>query len=137
MERIEREEIMTNVLTDIKDIVETKEIEVNNLNPKISTILDFFNMKAIANKSKEEINKYTEEVKNVRGGKRVIKGTRITTKELLLIMSENEQGQNVFEYISKQYPSIDSEKKILYGALYEIKKTNTLLFILKVLLANK
>lgn len=125
---------MTNVITDIKDFIETEEIIENYQTPRIDMILDFMLLKKIAKRSKNEIEKYTESNKEIRNGKRVLAGTRITTKELIIIMSENENQKNIFEYISKQYPSIDSEAKILYGALYELKKVNSIRFILGVLL---
>ncbi len=130
-----KEEIMTNVLTDIKDIMKTEEIEINYTSPKMELIFDFLRFKQIANKSKDKIAKYTERNKNVRNGKTVIVGTRITPKELLDIMAEDKE-ERAFDYISKQYPSIDSEEKIFYGALYEIRKTNLFLFILMVLFSK-
>ncbi len=135
--RKEKEEIMTNVLTDIKDFIETEEVKIDHDTMKLDMICNFFILKAIANKSKDKIRKYTERNKNVRNGKTVLAGTRITTKELILIISENSKEKNTFKYISEQYPSIDCEEKILYGALYEISRKNSLLFILDVLLSKK
>lgn len=126
--------IMTNVLENVRDFIEAEEIESNYQTPKIDKIFTLLKLKKVAKLAKDEIEKYTENNINVRNGRRVLKGTRITTKELLLIMSEHsdENGKDVIEYIREQYPSIDSEEKIIYGALYEVNKVNTLLFILKV-----
>lgn len=124
---------MTDVLTDIKDIMEMEERQNNYHNSKVNIIFDFLKLKIIAKKSKEKIKKYTEKTKKIRDGKTVLAGTRITTKELILIMAENKKEENICEYISKQYPSINSQEKILYGALYEIKKMNSIIFILGVL----
>lgn len=124
---------MTNVLTDIREFVETEEVKVDCPTPKLDIISDFLTLKIFANRNKDKIYKNIERNKKIRNGQTVIAGTRITTKELLSIMSENISGQNVFKYICKEYPSIDNEEKILYGALYEIKKKNSLLFILWVL----
>lgn len=135
--RKEKEEIMTNVLTDIRDFIETEDVKIDHDTIKLDMICDFFILKAIANKSKDKIRKYTERNKNIRNGKTVLVGTRITTKELLLIMAENSNEKNIFKYISEQYPSIDCEEKILYGALYEISKKNLLLFVLEVLFSKK
>ena len=131
---MDKEEIMTNVVTNLKDFMQTEDIKDNYPTPKIDAIFDFLTLKVIAKKTKNEIKQYTEKNKNIRNGKTVLAGTRITTKELMLIMSENRSEKNTFEYISECYPSIDNEEKILYGALYEIKKTNTVLFILRTLL---
>lgn len=128
---------MTNVLTDIKDIMKTEEFKVNCPTPKIDAIFNFLTIKVIARRHKEEIAKYTEKNKKIKNGQTVLAGTRITTKELLLIMAENDSKQNVFEYVTEQYPSIDSEEKILYGALYEIGKMNTFIYILKVCFLKK
>ena len=128
---------MTNVITNIKDILETEELKDNYPTPKIDAICNFLTLKAISNKSKKEIEKYTERNKNIKNGKTVLVGTRITTKELLLLMSESPKEQDVFEYIYKCYPSIKKEEQIIYGMLYEIRKENTFLFILKVLLNNE
>lgn len=127
---------MTDVIVNVKDLIETEEIESNYQTPKIDLILDFLKIKAIANKAKDEISKYVEKNNKIRKGKTVLKGTRITTKELFLIVSEyseTKEEKNMFDYIFKQYPSIDSEEKIFYGILYEISKMNTVIFILKVL----
>ena len=128
---------MTNVVTNIKDLIETEDMKNTYPTPKIDAVFNFLTLKAIANKTKPEIEKYTDKNKKIRNGKTVLAGTRITTKELMLIMSEDTKGQDISEYIFNYYPSIDSEEKILYGALYEIRKTNTLFFILKVLFNNK
>lgn len=128
---------MTSVLNDIKDFIETEEVKVDYSTPKINMIFDFLTLKSIAKKSKSKINQYTQKNKQIRNGKVVLTGTRITTKELMEIMVENEAKENVFNYISKQYPSIDNEEKILYGALYEINKINSVLFILRILLRKK
>ena len=75
-----------------------------------------------------------EKNNDVRNGKAVIKGTRITTKEVLLIMSECPEEKDVFEYICEQYPTIESREQIIYAIMYEINKINTINFILKVVM---
>ena len=61
---------MTNVVTNIKDIIETdNKIKINYPTPKRDAILDFLICKAIARKTTEEIRKYTEKNKNIRKGK--------------------------------------------------------------------
>ncbi len=134
--RKEKEKIMTNVLTNLKDFLETEEIQISQPNPRIETIRTFLKVKSATRRLNKKIVEYTERRKEIRNGQTVLKGTRITTKEIFLIMSENEKGQNVYKYISEQYPSIDSEEKIFYGALYEIRKTNSLLFILRILFSK-
>lgn len=133
----EKEEIMTDVLMNMKEIMDTEEIKVECQTPKIDAIYNFLVFKSFAKKFNDEIKKCTERNKNIRNGQTVIAGTRITTKELLLIMSENISEKNIFEYVLEQYPSIDSEDKIFYSALYEIKRQNTIGYILKVLLSKK
>lgn len=134
--RKEKEEIMTDVVIDIKDLIETKEIKKEKKsNPKIDIIRKFLAVKKIARNSKEKIAEYTERNKKIRNGQAIIKGTRITTKELMMIMTE-EKEEDVIEYILKQYPSIDCKEKIIYGALYEMNKENTLKFMLGVWLGK-
>ena len=94
----------------------------------------FITLKILAIKSKEDIKKYVVKNCKVRCGAPVLINTRITTKELLLIIAENTKGKNIVDYVFKHYTSIDSREQIIYGVLYEIKKKNTLLFILKTLL---
>lgn len=130
----EKEEIMTNVITNIEDMIKTEEIDVNNSNPKAMILLNFLRIKALAKGSKEKIDKYTEKNKNVRNGRTVLTGTRITTKELLYIIGECKENQDIFEYIFEQYPSIDCKEKIIYGLLYEIGKTNSLIYTLRILI---
>ncbi len=132
----EKEEIMTNVLTDIRDFIETEEVKVDYPTPKLDTIIDFFVLKSFAKKSKSKINEYTKRDKNIRNGQAVLAGTRITTKEIMSIIAESTKEPDALEYILEQYPSIDNKDKILYGALYEIKKKNTFLFILGVLFSK-
>jgi len=50
--------------------------------------------------------------------------------------SKETSKKDMIDFIREQYPSIDSEEKIIYGALYEISKINTLVFILGVLINN-
>lgn len=123
---------MTSVVTNIKDMIEKSDIQVNCSNPKVDIIHDFMKVKRLARKSKEEIKKYTERNKNVRNGETVLTGTRITTKELMLIVDEaiDTSTNNIIEYTMKEYPSIDCKEKIIYGLLYEIKKKNIILFLL-------
>ena len=135
MKNKKKEEIgMTNVLENVRDFMENEDVERNYQTPKIDIVFSLLKLKRIAKLAKKEIYKYIEKNDKVRGGKVVLKGTRITTKELILIMSEcSPKGdEDLIENIREQYPSIDSEEKITYGALYEISKVNTLLFILKV-----
>lgn len=134
------EKIMTDVIVNVKDFIETEEIESNYKTPKTDKILCFLKLKSISNKAREDIKKYIEKNRKIRGGKAVLRGTRITTKELLLIMSEHskvDSEKDTIDYIREQYPSIDSEEKVIYGALYEISKTNTLIFVLRVLITGK
>lgn len=135
MKNKKKEEIgMTNVLENVRDFMENEDVERNYQTPKIDVVFSLLKLKRIAKLAKKEIYKYIEKNDKVRGGKVVLKGTRITTKELILIISEcSPKGdEDLIENIREQYPSIDSEEKITYGALYEISKVNTLLFILKV-----
>ena len=118
---------MTNVVTNIKDIIETdNKIKINYPTPKRDAILDFLICKAIARKTTEEIK-----------GKVVLKGTRITPQELFYIASENIGKEDLCTYILKNYPSIDSKEKIIYGLLYNIKKTNTLRYIIGIMINLK
>ena len=41
--------------------------------------------------------------------------------------------EEIFEYISNQYPSIDSQEQILATLLYMIKVQNTFTFILRII----
>lgn len=134
---------MENVIINVKDYIE--EIEPNNViyqTPEIDQIFTFLKLKKMAKMAKENIKKYTEKNKKIRNGKTVLKGTRITTRELILIISEymnndNNEEKKIIEYIREQYPSIDSEEMVFYGVLCAIKEVNTLTFICKILVGNK
>lgn len=134
--RREKEEIMTNALTYIKDFVETEEVDYSNSNPKIDFILVFLELKILAYKSKEKINQYIIKDKTIRNGQAILAGTRITTKELMTIISELKPEQDLMDYITKQYPSIDCKEKVLYGSLYEIKKMNLFFTILGIIVSR-
>lgn len=134
---------MENVIINVKDYIE--EIEPKNViyqTPEIDQIFTFLKLKKMAKMAKENIKKYTEKNKKIRNGKTVLKGTRITTRELILIISEymnndNNEEKKIIEYIREQYPSIDSEEMVFYGVLCAIKEINTLTFICKILVGNK
>lgn len=141
--RKERDDDMTETIENIKYYLDTEEVNANYQNPKLDIIYDFLKLKSIAEKSKEKINKYVGRNNNVRNGQVIIKGTRITTKELLSIMSEysnneeiSKEYKNVYDYIFTQYPSIDNESQIIYGILYEVLKMNKMKFILRVWLTK-
>jgi len=131
---VRKEEIMTNVLTNIKDMVEIEELNEYS-NPIMDNLSNFLKLKNFAQKHEKEIEKYTERNKKIRNGRTVIVGTRITTRELLYILSEC-KSNNVIEYVLEQYPSIDSEEKVLYGVLYELKKQSTLIYLLRILFSK-
>lgn len=134
---------MENVIINVKDYIE--EIEPKNViyqTPEIDQIFTFLKLKKMAKMAKENIKKYTEKNKKIRNGKTVLKGTRITTRELILIISEymnndNNEEKKIIEYIREQYHSIDSEEMVFYGVLCAIKEINTLTFICKILVGNK
>jgi len=130
---------MTQTLTNMKDILYTYETEFECQTPIIDAITGILKMKRIARAKKDIIEKNTETNKEIRNGRTVIRGTRITPEELLLIMAEvfeNEEVRNfeeLFENISKQYPSIDSKEQILASILYTAKKQNLLTYIASVI----
>lgn len=98
-------------------------------------INSFFKLKKMAKKYKNEINLYTTKNKFIRGGKRILTGTRITTKELMLMVDEA-NGRNIFDYILSNYPSINSKNQILCGVLYEVRHTNAFKFILEAIITS-
>ncbi|MBR0426666.1 MAG: DUF433 domain-containing protein [Clostridia bacterium] len=122
------------IVNNIKYFMEAEEIKPNYQTPKIDKIFNFLKVKSISKQAKSEINNYIEKNNDVRNGKAVIKGTRITTKEVLLIMSECPEEKDIFEYICEQYPSIESKEQVIYAIMYEINKINTINFILKVVM---
>lgn len=128
---------MTDILLNISDYLENEDIKEKYKTPKIDEILIFLKFKAKAKKAREETKKYIEKNKTIRNGKAIVKGTRITTKEILLFLNECENFEETLEYICNQYPSIESKEQVLYALLYEIDKYNTLLFIFGVMTSNK
>ena len=124
---------MENVIINVKDYIE--EIEPKNViyqTPEIDQIFTFLKLKKMAKMAKENIKKYTEKNKKIRNGKTVLKGTRITTRELILIISEYMNNDN-----NEEKKIIDSEEMVFYGVLCAIKEINTLTFICKILVGNK
>ena len=128
---------MTETIENVAEILDTYGVkqEQKKDSPKLNAIITFIKLKEIANNNNNLIEKYIEKNKKIRNGQVVIKGTRITPNELILIINEvfddkTMKTENVFEYIQKEYPSIDSEEKIVAGIMYSIKKFNTLKYIL-------
>lgn len=119
---------MTDILTmdNIKDFIgETTTKEKNN--SKLYYILLFLSIK-FENKNKM-INKYIVKDKNIRNGKATIKGTRITTDDMLCIISEANSEKDLLKYIFEQYPSIENKEQIIAALKYSMKKVNTFKFI--------
>lgn len=128
---------MTDTLNNITEIFDTYETEKKET-PRIDALVEFIKLKHIANAQEKIIDEYIVKDRNIRNGKAVIKGTRITPKELVLITQEafKNKTNDIEKFIKEQYPSIDSIEKIVAGLAYEIKKTNTLKFILALLRNN-
>lgn len=128
---------MTDTLNNITEIFDTYETEKKET-PRIDALVEFIKLKHIANAQEKLIDEYIVKDRNIRNGKAVIKGTRITTKELILITQEafKNKTNDIEKFIKEQYPSIDSIEKIVAGLSYEIKKTNTFKFILALLRKN-
>lgn len=123
---------MTDILTmdNIKDFIgETTTKEKND--SKLYFILLFLSIKF---ESKDKIiNKYIVKDKKIRNGKATIKGTRITTDDMLCIIAEANNEKDWKKYIFEQYPSIENLQQIEAALKYSIKKANTLKFIFSVL----
>lgn len=123
---------MTDILTmdNIKDFIgETTTKEKND--SKLYFILLFLSIKF---ESKDKIiNKYIVKDKKIRNGKATIKGTRITTDDMLCIIAEANNEKDWKKYIFEQYPSIENLQQIEAALKYSIKKSNTLKFIFSVL----
>lgn len=133
---------MTETLENFTQIMENYESKKEKDTSKMNEIAAFLKMKSIASQYDEIICKYTEKNKKIRNGKTVIKGTRITPEEMLLIVKEamDEKNNNIdamCKYINEQYPSIDSKEQIIAGISYNIKKISTLKYILGVMIKNK
>lgn len=131
---------MTETLTNITEIFDTYETEKKET-PRIDAFVDFIKLKRMANAQEKLIDEYIVKDRDIRNGKAVIKGTRITTKELMLITQEafESKPKNIdkfIKYIEEQYPSIDSIEKIVAGLAYEIKQLNTFKFIITILRNN-
>ena len=122
---------MTDVLSyyDMEQIVENvKDIDLQEKNNEKAKKIAIF----LAIKKSKEINKLVNKHivmnKTIRGGKAVIKGTRITPLELMYCMAEvlddNEDinFEEIKEYLYKQYPSITNEEQIKAAIFYVIKK---------------
>lgn len=128
---------MTETLNNITEIFDTYETEKRET-PRIDAFVEFVKLKRMANAQEKLIDEYIIKDRNIRNGKATIKGTRITSKELLLITQEafESKAKNIEEYIKEQYPSLDSIDKIVAGLAYEIKKLNIFKFILAILRNN-
>ncbi len=129
---------MTETLTNITEFLDTYETEEKHETPRLNAFIDFVKLKNIANEQKELINEYIVKDKNIRNGKPVIKGTRITPQELLLITQESfnakpKNAEEFIKYIKEQYPSIDSVEKIVAGLSYSIRKCSIIRFLRKML----
>ncbi len=129
---------MTETLENFTQIMENYESKKEKDTSKIHEIATFLKMKSIASQYDEIICKYTEKNKKIRNGKTVIKGTRITPEEMLLIVKEamdekNNDIDTMCKYINEQYPSIDSKEQIIAGIFYNIKKISTFKYILGVI----
>lgn len=128
---------MTETIENVAEILDTYGVkqEQKKDRPKLNAIITFIKLKEIANNNNNLIERNIEKNKNIRNGQVVIKGTRITPNELILIIDEvfdnkTLKTENALEYIQKEYPSIDSEEKIVAGIMYSIKKFSTLKYIL-------
>lgn len=129
---------MPETITNIQDFFDTCETELKCSTPRIDDIMDFLKIKRIANVNKDIIESYTERNKNIKNGRTVLKGTRITLNELILIITEaKEQGaktiDEILKYANTQYPSIDSKEQIIAGLLCCIKEQNALKHIIRVM----
>lgn len=129
---------MTETLTNITEFLDTYEAESKRETPKLNALIDFIKLKCMANEQKELIDEYIIKDKNIRNGKPVIKGTRITPQELLLITQESfytkpKNAEEFIGYIKEQYPSIDSTEKIVAGLSYAIKKYSIIRFLRRLL----
>lgn len=133
---------MTETLENFTRIMEDYEPKQKQETPKLNSIINFLKLKNITSQQEDIINTYTERNKKIRNGRTVIKGTRITPEEIMLIVKEafdnnvNDVAQ-LCKYIKEQYPSIDSKEKIVAGISYTIQKTNTLKFIIGVIIGIK
>lgn len=130
---------MTETLENFTQIMENYESKKEKDTSKMNEIAAFLKMKSIASQYDEIICKYTEKNKKIRNGKTVIKGTRITPEEMLLIVKEAMDEKNndidaMCKYINEQYPSIDSKEQIIAGISYNINKISTLKYILGVMI---
>ena len=133
---------MTETLETFTQIMEDYEIRTEKDTTKIDEIMAYLKLKKIVKQLDDITCNFIEKNKSVRNGKTVIKGTRITPNEMLLIVKEAmiEKNNNVNEmckYINEQYPSIDSREQIIAGMSYAISKTNMFKYILGVLTKSK
>lgn len=129
---------MTETLENFTRIMENYKTDKNYNIPKLDIILKFIKLKRLAKQRNEIIQNFTEKNKKIRNGQIVIKGTRITPEELMLIVDEafNEKKDDInslCNFIKEQYPSIDSKEQIIAGISYNIRKMNTLKFILGII----
>lgn len=118
---------MTNVL----NICNMQEYVSNdNKISKIDMIRDTIRIKTI-DIYDEIIDKNIIKDKEIRNGKAIIKGSRITPKELIFCIAEKiEQDEKngietnyegIKKYLSEEYPSITNEEQIKAALYYTIK----------------
>lgn len=143
MQNIKKGEMdMTDIITNAAEIFDNYNVDEKNRKVMISDCINsFIRLKEIAKEHKDLIEKYIIKDKNVRKGKAVIKGTRITPLEVFFILDEaieqqKTTGKDFIKYIKEQYPSLDSEEKIMSGILYVVKKYSIVKYILGVILTK-
>lgn len=101
-------------------------------NKKFYTILTFLKLK-YSRAFNDIIEKYIVHDKGIRNGEATIKGTRISTLDLLCILDEAREEENKLKYIYEQYPSITDKEQILAAILYMIKKTSTIPMLISIM----
>lgn len=70
--------------------------------------------------------------KKIKSGTPIIKGTRISTKDIMRMISDNFQ----IDQIMIELPSITDDKQILAAIVYEIRKMNCITFVIEALKKN-
>lgn len=79
------------------------------------------------------IEKHIEKNNEIKDGRAILKGTRITAEDILYITEEAQinHEKNWLEYIFKEYPSIQNQEQVLAAILYLIKYEISTINIIK------
>lgn len=117
--------IMTNVLNNAENIIDTYEEKKNVISKKPSMLEDillYVRIKQLTNAKyvKQLTKKYIVKDKTINSGRATIRGTRVTPEDIGRILMHKSDVK--VKDILDEYPSLTNEEEVLAGLLYFIDK---------------